>query len=346
MRSIELGGRAIGPGHPIFITVEAGTTSNGNLDTAFRMIDAAKEAGADAIKFMFIEPDSFMSDRSVSYEYEWAGGRVTENMYEMFKGLQFTRDEWRQVRDRCKEVGILFYATVDYLEGIDLGEELGVPAYKLSSWDARHFPLAQKMGSTGKPVQVDCGPTTVAELEMLLATLERAGTRDVILVHCSHAKDDAGANVRSVPYLQQVFGLPSGYSADSRDFVPDIASVALGTHLIEKRLTLDKNTRGHHHIKALEPSEFKEWVTMIRRAEAMLGEFAVIPSPEDLRQKELYFVSLVADRRIPAGSAIEPAMITCKRPGTGLSPALLDVVVGRKARRDIEANELITWDMI
>lgn len=346
VKSIEIGGRLLGPGHPVFIAVETGTTCNGDLGTALQLIDAAKEAGADAIKFMIIDPDAFMSDRSVMYEYEWAGGRHVENMYEMLKGLQFTREEWRQIRRQCDDVGIVFYATVDYIDGVDLSEELGCAAYKLSSWDARNFPLAERMAATGKPIQIDAGPITVAELDKLIGVINNAGCADIALVHCSHATHPTGLNVRSVPFLQHVFGLPSGYSADSRDFVPDLAAIALGAHLVEKRMTLDKDAKGHHHIKALEPDEFKEWVTMVRRAEEVLGTYAVIPSEEDLTQKELYFVSIVADQPISAGTIIERQMLACKRPGTGISPELLYVVVGRQARRDIQPNELITLDMI
>jgi len=341
-----MGDRYIGPGEPVFIVAETGTTSNGDLDTALRLVDAAKEAGADAIKFMMLGPDEFMSDQTVTYEYEWAGGHHSENMYEMFKKLMFEPEEWFQIRDRCRQQKIIFYATVDYNSGVDLAEQLGVAGYKLSSWDITNFPLIQRMAKTGKPIQMDLGPASLSDIEKALDTIYSEGDEDAILVHCSHAKSDDGVHLRSVPYLQQVFQVPVGYSADSLETVPDIAAVALGAHLIEKRLTLNRSYFGHHHINAMEPEEFSNYVSIIRRVESLLGLSGVNPSPEDLRQKDLYYVSIVADQDIPADTEITRSMLACKRPGTGISPEFLDIIVGRRARRAIQCNELLTWQDI
>jgi N,N'-diacetyllegionaminate synthase len=346
VKHVEIGGRRVGPGEPAFIVVETGTTCNGDIDTALRMVDAAKDGGADAIKFQMIGADHFMSDRSVTYDYEWADGKASENMYEMFKGLEFSREDWARIRDYCAERDIVFYSSIDFIEGVDLGEELGMAAFKLSSWDAGNIPLIRRMARTGKPVQVDLGPTTLSDIETIVDVVRSEGNDQLVLVHCSHSLDDAGINVRTVPYLESVFGVPVGYSCDSRDSVPDIASVALGARLLEKRITLDRSYPGHHHVKALEPVEFAEWVQAVRRAETVLGDYAVNPSPEDLRQRELYFVSIVAEEQIPAGTRITREMLACKRPGTGIPPEYLDVIVGRTARRDLKPDELLSWEAV
>lgn len=342
-RSVQVGDRLIGPGSPIFIVVETGTTCNGSLETALAMVDAAKEAGADAIKFMIIGPDDFMSDTTVTYDYEHAGGHASENMYQMFKKLVFPPEDWQRIRDYCRTKGIIFYATVDYLRGVDFAEELGVPAYKLSSWDCMNIPLIDRMAATGKPVLVDTGPTTLNELDRLMETMRARGNDQVVLEHCTHAVSDAEVNLLSIPYMEQTFGVPAGYSADSRDHVPDLLAVSLGARMMEKRLSLDRKFAGHHHLKALEPAELKEWVAMIRRAESMIGRSAVIPSAEDLRQKKLYYVSVVAETDIPAGTKITREMLACKRPGSGISPDHLDLIVGRTARRDLKRNTLLNW---
>jgi sialic acid synthase SpsE len=346
MQHVQIADRGLGPDDPVFIVVETGTTANGDIATALAMIDAAKDAGADAIKFQIIGADHFMSDKSVSYDYEWAGGTKSENMYEMFKGLEFSLEEWKQIRDHCVRRDIIFYASIDYADGVDMGVELDLAAFKLSSWDVGNLPLIRHMARTRKPVQVDLGPTRLSDIEKTVDAIRGEGNDQIVLVHCSHAKEDAGINVRSVPYLEQVFGLPTGYSCDSRDVVPDITAVALGARLLEKRLTLDGSHPGHHHVKAVEPDEFKEWVATIRRAEAVLGKHAVVPSAEDLRQKELYFVSVVAGTEIPAGTRIERDMLACKRPGSGIAPDLIDVLVGRVAQRDIRQDELLSWDAV
>jgi N-acetylneuraminate synthase/N,N'-diacetyllegionaminate synthase len=343
MSKIQMGGRWVGKGEPVFIVVETGTTCNGNLDTALRMVDAAVEARADAIKFMIIDPDYFMSDRKVTYDYEWAQGKASENMYEMFKKLKFSPDEWKKICDYCRKKGIIFYATVDYIPGVDLAESLEPAAFKLSSWDVRHFPLIRKMARTGRPIVIDLGPTYITDIEKMINVIREEGNHQILLEHCSHSKTDDGINVRTVPFLEDLFHLPVGYSADSRDIVPDIAAVTLGARLIEKRLTLDRTQKGHHHVKGVEPAELKEWVEMIRRTEAVLGSYTLIPSPEDLRQRELYFVSLCADRDIKAGTVITAEMLACKRPGHGTSPEFMSMFVGRAARRDIKQNELLAW---
>jgi N,N'-diacetyllegionaminate synthase len=346
VKNVQLGGHVVGPGHPAFVVVETGTTCNGDLDTALRLIDAASDGGADAIKFMLIGPEFFMSDTTVAYEYEWAGGKRSENMFEMFKGLQFEPAEWGAIRDRCAERNLVFYATVDYVPGVELAESLGVAAYKLASWDLGNVPLLREMARTGRPIQIDLGPARLSDIEKALDVVTGEGNDQVVLVHCSHSKTDDGINVRSVPYLESTFGFPTGYSCDSRDPVPDLAAVALGARLLEKRMTLDRSYEGHHHIKALEPHEFGEWVETVRRAESVLGEYAVRPSEEDLRQKELFFVSVTAESDISAGETITLDKLACKRPGTGIAPELLDVLVGRTAQRNIRRNEQLTWDAV
>ncbi len=341
--NVQIADKIIGDGHPVFISVEVGTTCNGDLDASLAMIDAAADAGADAIKFMIIGPEYFMSDRNVVYEYECASGQRRENMFEMFSGLTFTTKEWQTIAARCRKRGIIFGATVDYLPGVNLAVELETQFLKLSSWDTANVSLIRKMAQTGLPLQIDTGPTTAGDIDKMIGWVRCEELQDVILVHCSHAKEPSGINVKSVPYMKNVFACPVGYSADDRDHVPELAAISLGANLIEKRLTLDRTHEGHHHIKALEPDEFAEWVQMVRRCEAMLGENAIRPSEEDLRQKKMYFVSVVANTDINAGTTINERMLACKRPGTGIAPEMLPQIVGRTAKRDIAENELIAW---
>jgi sialic acid synthase SpsE len=341
--NVRIADKIIGDGHPVFISVEVGTTCNGDLDASLKLIESAASAGADAIKFMIIGPEYFMSDRSVVYEYECASGQRRENMFEMFSELTFTTKEWQTIAAHCKKRGIIFGATIDYLPGVNLAIELGTEFLKLSSWDTANVPLIRRMAQAGLPLQIDTGPTTAGDIDKMLGWIRDEELQDVVLVHCSHAKEASGVNVKSVPYLKNVFGCPVGYSADNRDQVPDLAAVSLGANLVEKRLTLDRAHEGHHHIKALEPDEFAEWVQTIRRCEVLLGTHAIKPSAEDLRQKELYFVSVVANTDIDAGTTITERMLACKRPGTGIAPELLLQIIGRKAKRNIAENQLISW---
>ena len=340
---VQIRERIIGPGQPIFIAVEAGSTCNGDLGTALAMADAAKECGADAIKWQMIGPDDLMSDKTVQYTYEWAGGTKTENMYEMFQALTFVPKEWQEVVAHCDRIKLPWYTSVDYIAGVDLAEQLGCPMYKLSAWDCRNFPLIQRMAQTGKPIQIDLGPHVEGEIVTMLNHIPH---RDVVLVHATHAKVDAEFNMLAIPYLRDKFKLPVGWSAESRERTPDFLAVGLGVCLIEKRISMKTTHAGHHHSKSLEPHEFWAWVDMIRAAERMMGVYDVRPSLEDLRQKSLWFTSIVASREIKKGEIIAKEMLCAKRPGHGISPLYMDRFVGKMAANDIAKDEVFEWHRV
>jgi len=337
---VAIGKRHIGPSHPIFIAVEAGSTCNGDLKTALGMATAAKECGADAIKWQMIGPDDLMADETVQYTYDWAGGTKSENMYEMFKALTFTPAQWQEVVAHCDRIKLPWYTSVDYIAGVDLAEQLGCPMYKLSAWDCRNFPLIKRMAETGKPIQIDLGPHVEGEIVTMLNHIPH---RDVVLVHATHAKVDAEFNMLAIPYLRDKFKLPVGWSAESRERTPDFLAVGLGACLIEKRISMKTTYAGHHHSKSLEPHEFEAWVDMIRMAERMMGSYDVRPSLEDLRQKSMWFTSIVVTEDILEGASIEAHMLCAKRPGHGISPLYMDRFIGKRASRLIECDEVLTW---
>jgi N-acetylneuraminate synthase/N,N'-diacetyllegionaminate synthase len=339
----DVAGRRIGKDEPVFIVAEAGTTANGDIDTARELICAARDAGADAIKFQMIGADFFMSRKDVMYTYATEEGIRSENMYAMFKKLEFSREQWAQIADSCLDAGIKWFATVDYIPGVTLAENLNMPAYKVSSWDTANFPLLGAIGRTGKPVFVDLGPVDIIGTIKLLRVLQDNPKTEVALLHCTHADEVSELNLNTIPYLQEMLGVTVGYSADERRLFPDIMAVALGASVLEKRITIDKSYLGHHHLKALEPFEFRDYVRTIRQVQSMLGKRKLEPSREDLQQRDLYYVSIVADKNIPAGAEITRDMLACKRPGSGIMPEYLDMIVGRTARRDIRQNEMIGW---
>lgn len=341
---LEIAGRRVGPGEPAFVMVETGVTHGSRLDAARALVDAAKAGGADAIKFQVIGAEAIMSDRTVEYRYETAAGPRTENMFRMFKNLEFTREQWRELRDYAVKRDLLFFATTDYEEGVDVLEDLDVPAYKVSSWDVTHVPLLRRMARTGRPVLIDAGPTTLEDLFKAARVIAAEGNRQVAFLHATHSSAPADVNLQAMPYMREVFGVPVGFSAPGRDNDLDFAAVGVGVDLIEKRLTLRRDAEGHHHVLALEPEEFRVWTATIRRLEASLGRRAVVPSAEDLRQRELYWRSLVAARDLPAGTVLTDAALTCKRPGSGIAPEFLPMLVGRTTRRALRSDELLRWD--
>lgn len=341
--SINISKTEIGENHPVYIVVETGVTASGSLDIGKSMIDIAYECGADAIKFQTIDVDEFMSDRSVLFKYETVEGIKEENMYEMLKKHQYTPSELIELSNHARRTGITFYLSVDTIRSVAWAEEAKVAAYKIGSWDLRNFPLLEAVAKTGKPIQIDLGPVVLGEIVQVLEFLESKGAREVMLVHCSHAEACGYLNLETISYLRDIFNIPIGYSADTREYIPDVMAIALGAKMIEKRLTMDCKTIGHHHIKALEPQEFMSWIGSIRKAEAALGVKGIKPSINDLKNKSVYFTSIVASRDIMEGELISPDMLKVKRPGTGISPLYMDQMIGKRLNKSFKKDEIISW---
>ena len=338
---INIGDRIIGPGSPACIIAEVGVTAGGDVDTALRLIDAAKEAGADAVKFQMIDPE-FMSEKTVEYTYEWVGGKEMVNMYEMFKSLSFTKDEWRQIAYYCRNVGITFFTSVDALWHVDFCEELGVPAYKVGAWDMRFYPLIRKAAAIGKPVLIDLGPALLGEIVQMFDELTHHGCNKVILMHENHGEFEQ-ANMNTIPYLQSVFRVPVGWSSSCYAEGCDITAVVLGSSVLEKKLALSCGKKGPGHKVSMEPDRFKGWVKDMRIIEKSLGQYAVRPSLEDLRMKDLYFTSMVYDASLPAGTVLEEKHFACRRPGVGISPMYIDRFVGFTLKKDVQKNTNVGW---
>lgn len=341
-KTITLDGRPIGDGYPVFLAAEAGTTSNGDLSTAKKLTDLAAEAGFDAIKFQTIDPYQ-ISDKGTVYEYENARGRASENMLKMFEGLAFTPAQWRELADYVRCRGLVFFSTVDHLSGVDFLESLDVPVHKMGSWDVTYEPLIVKMARTGKPVMLDLGPATLADVVRYVDLHGENGGGGVILLHDFHTGVAAQMNMRTIPYLKRVFRGPVGFSAPAIQDELDVVAVALGANVIEKRITLSRQQEGHHHLISMEPAEMKPWVERIRFAEACLGREAVLPSDNDRADAAKYYRTICTTRDIRAGEPLGPDNLDGKRPGTGLHCRHLEVIAGRRATRDIPADTLLSW---
>lgn len=339
--TVTIGGRAIGPGEPCYLVTEVGTTCVGDLDKARQLIDAAAAAGMDAVKFQLIDPTQ-LSDTSVTYPVIVDGKETRVSMKEMFERLKFTPDEWRTVRDACAHAGLQFFATVDYVEGVDLLEALEVPVHKIGAWDGTFRPLVERIGATAKPMFVDLGPTSEAEMGDILHWYREAGGTAVLFLHDFHTADDREMNLRAVQYLNETQPWPAGFSSPARDDALDFAALALGARVIEKRLILDRSEAAFHAHESLEPQELKCWVERIRHVERALGRRAIAPSSDDRRMSRDYYRSICTLRTVRSGEAFSPENVGGKRPGTGLATARLPQVWGRRAKRDLPPDTLLT----
>jgi N,N'-diacetyllegionaminate synthase len=339
-QTIQIGERLIGPGQPCFLVVEVGTTCLGDLDNALTLVEAGAAAGVDAMKFQVIDPEQ-LSDSKVEYQFSANGEIHRANMKEMFGRLQFSPEEWAVIRDACNAHGMLFFATVDYPRGVDLLEGLNVLVHKMGAWDVTYMPLVKKIAETGKPLFVDLGPATEQEVDDLVATFLKFGGKTVLFMHDFHTQDPAQMNMRTIDYLNTKYSWPAGFSSPGRNDDLDFLALGLNAYYLEKRLILSRSLKAFHADESLEPGELKDWVSRVRRAERAMGRIGIFPSDADLRMSDEYFRSIVAEVPIARGEELSVVNLSCKRPGTGIAPAKLNDIIGKRATRDLDANELL-----
>lgn len=338
---VQIGRRRIGVGHPCYLIAEVGTTCLGNVAIALDLVAAAAAAGMDAVKFQMIDPEQ-LSDPLVTYKVVVNGAEQHVNMKDMFSRLSFSDVEWKEISAACHACGVDFFATVDHLAGVDRLEKLGVPAHKMGAWDVTYRPLVEKIAQTGKPMFVDLGPATEAELDALIGWFRGAGGEAVMCMHDFHTANAAQMNMRAIAHLAQKYPWPAGFSSPNRDDDLDVAALALGAAHIEKRLILDRSLKAFHSHESLEPHELKRWSSRIRRVEAALGREAIIPPDIDRDQAREHYRSACTIRPVRAGEAFTVANLDGKRPGTGIPASRLPELWGRRAAQDLLENHLIS----
>ncbi len=324
----------------LFIIAEVGNQFDGSVIKAKALAKAAKEAGADAVKFIFWFPDQIMTDKSQMYSYETAEGNVTEPMFDLLNRLRLTLTEWQDVKIYCDQIGIVMTSTVNCPGALDLAQDLGLTVLKLSSWDWNFTDLWRWCAQTMLPVIADIGPATLGEANRNMDIFIQEKNPNLMLLHCFHTKEPTQMNMKIINRLN----LLTGYSATDCNDDLGCMAIGLGACILEKRLTLDRRGGVLHDAISKEPDEFKDYVTRMRNLKKALGDGAWRPSDEDMRQRKLWFRRIVADSGIPKGSPILRTDLECKRGETGMQPSRIEEVVGKIAKRDIGRNEDITDD--
>lgn len=340
-KTIQIGSREIGRGQPCYLIAEVGTTCLGDIDMALRLVSAGASAGMDAVKFQVIDA-SQLSDDSATYEVMWEGKKSRVSMKEMFSRLEFSAEEWRQVKQACDDAGVDFFATVDYVAGVDLLEEVGVPVHKIGAWDSTFMPLIERIGQTGKPMFVDLGPTTQDEVDDISQWYHDAGGSAVLFLHDYHTEMDREMNMAAVRHLATRQPAPVGYSSPGHNHDLDFLALGLGATFLEKRLIIDRSIKAFHSHESLEPDELVNWVKRIRSAERAIGVEAIRPSAKDMEGRYAHYRSICTTKAVRKGETFTPENLHGKRPGTGMPTAKLPDLWGRKATRDVDADTLIT----
>jgi N-acetylneuraminate synthase len=347
MQTIQVGNKLIGAAQPVFVIAEAGVNHNGDLKLARALIDVAVEAGADAVKFQTFQADRLATPNAPKADYQLQTTGDAESQFDMLRRLELSPDAHRELQSYCHERGIIFLSTPFDDVAVDLLDELGVPAFKISSGDLTNSPLLEHVASKGKPVILSTGMSELSELIEAVSVLNTAGCENPVLLHCvsNYPAAPAEVNLRAMQTMRSAFDVPVGFSDHTEGIDVALAAVALGACVIEKHFTLDRTLPGPDHRASLEPAELRELVRSIRRVETALGNGRKVPSASELETAKVARRSLVAARDIPAGVTLERSMVVMRRPGTGMSPGMLETLLNRRTVREIAAGTLLDEGM-
>ncbi|HXG54322.1 MAG TPA: N-acetylneuraminate synthase family protein [Vicinamibacterales bacterium] len=345
--SLRIGDRLVGSGEPPYVIAEAGSNHNRDFGTALALIDAAAEAGADAVKFQTFTADALVartSDPIATLTDEFS--KYGRTVHEMFAAAEMPLEWLAKLKDHATGRGITFLSTPFDERSADVLADLDMPAYKVASYEVVHLPLIRHIARKGKPVLISTGMASLGEIEEAIGAVRAEGNDQIAIFHCpiGYPVPPEHVNLAVLDTLRQVFDIPVGLSDHTRGIAVPVAAVARGASLIEKHYTLDAGQAGPDHGFAIEPHELAGLVAGCREAFIAIGDGRKVCLPSE----QLHYVrgrrSLFAAVPIPAGTVVTEDMLAILRPGTGLAPRFREAIVGRRARRDISAFDPIRWD--
>lgn len=327
----------------IFIIAEAGVNHNGDMRTAKRMIDVAAAAGADAVKFQTFKTENLVCRNAKKAAYQMETTSAEESQFDMLKKLELTPDMHRELICYCHKKNIMFLSTPFDLDSLRYLVDCGLAIIKIPSGEITNYPLLREAAKSGKRIILSSGMSTLDEVREAVAVLKENGSADITVLHCNteYPTPFSDVNLCAMRTIKEEIGVPVGYSDHTQGTEAAVAAAALGAGIIEKHFTLDKNMEGPDHKASLEPDELTEMVRAIRHIEQALGDGEKKPSESEKKNMSVARKSIVAGRGIKAGERFSEENLAAKRPGTGVSPMLWNQVIGRKAKRDFAADEMI-----
>lgn len=347
-QTIQIGTRGVGEGQPVFVIAEAGVNHNSDMVLARKLIDAAADAGADAVKFQTFTPEEIVSESAPQAAYQVENTGKKESQIDMLRGLMLPHEEHLALKKYTEEKGLLFLSTPFSIPDADFLETLDIAAYKIPSGELTNIPFLVHVAKKGKPILLSTGMGTLEEVHEAVDALQKSGATDIALFHCTseYPTPPADINLRAMQTLAQEFGFPTGFSDHSEGICAATAATALGACLIEKHFTLDRTLPGPDHKASLEPKELKEMIRCIRFTEQSLGSSEKKPTEGELDTARVARKSVVAHRDILADAQITSEDIYIVRPGTGISPKHFDEIVGKTAKQIILRGTPLQWDML
>lgn len=336
--------RRIGDGQACFVIAEVASNHNHDFGLATALIDAAAEAGVDAVKFQTFRAATHFSKYAPGFSY-----LDHRNPYELIESLELDRTWHARLRAHCERRNLVFLSSPCDVEAIDELDALGTPAFKVSSFDLTDLTLIGHMARTGRSIILSTGLADWMDIQRAVDACRQEGNANVVLLQCTslYPAPASLANLRAMQVMRDAFGMLTGYSDHTEGDHICLAAAALGACVIEKHITLDRTLPGPDHAFSMEPAELTQMMRRLRDVEAAIGDGGKTgPRAEEQEMCDKGRRSLHARERIARGEVITADMVTAKRPGLGIPPYLMNVVVGRVARTDIEADQWITWDMI
>lgn len=332
----------------IIIIAEAGVNHNGSLAAAKQMVLAARNAGADYIKFQTFSPEKLVSVYAEKAEYQKQTTGTEESQLEMLKKLALTQEDFLELKTYCRQQGIGFLSTPFDLDSIHFLDKLNMDFWKLPSGEITNLPYLLEIARTEKPVVMSTGMCGMEEIRQAVDCLKKAGTPEITLLHCNteYPTPMEDVNLKAMITMEKEFCLPVGYSDHTRGIEIPVAAAALGACVLEKHFTLDRGMEGPDHQASLEPEELKAMVAAVRNVEEALGSGKKEPSQSEQKNRAVARKSIVAKCRIKKGERFSEENLTVKRPGTGISPMRWPELMGQTADRDYAEDELIGKDIL
>ena len=347
LRSITINRREIGPGLTTYIVAEMSANHNMLFERAVQIIESAKDAGADAVKIQTYTPDTITLD--CNNEYFRIKGTIWEGktLHDLYSQA-YTPWEWQpKLKEVADAVGLDLFSSPFDSSAVDLLEKMDVPAYKVASFELVDLPLLRKIAKTGRPIIMSTGMASLAEIDEAVWTVRQAGGKELALLKCTstYPAPSEEMNLRTIPHLAEVFGVPTGLSDHTLGIAVPVASVALGSCIVEKHLTISRTHGGPDSVFSLEPGEFKDMVHAIRQVEKALGDVKYEVT-EIEKESRVYRRSLFVARDVSSGERFSKENIRSVRPGHGLHTRYLENIIGRKAARDIPKGTPLSWDLV
>lgn len=345
--SIAVGKRVIGPGRSCFIIAEAGSNHGKEIKTALALVDAATDAGCDAVKFQTFSGEDLAANYESSVTQLPKKFRVWGNtLQELYKNCSMP-DEFHEIlAEHAKNRGILFLSSPFSENAVDRLAALGVAALKIASFELGHLPLIRYAASTGLPLILSTGMAGLGDIEQALNAAAQGGGKEVALLHCgsNYPMSPAGANLASMETMRRAFGTPVGFSDHTLGVAVPIAAAALGANILEKHFTLDRRSDGPDHLFALEPDELKAMVVQMRTAEMSVGDPRKRCQSEEVENARRGKRSLFYARSMNPGDKVTIEDIKILRPGIGLEPALLELLIDKRVQRLVEVENPVMWE--